>query len=483
MRIAYFDCFAGLSGDMAVGALIDAGVPLDVIRDGLALIGINETELTVATRRIVRSQIAATKFDVLGPNGQPVDRLHGGGAVSAGDRDHMHGHGHGHDHDHGHDHGHHHDHAHHHGHDHGHGHHHDHEHHHGPGHEHGHHHDHAHRTFADIRAMIERSALAERVKQRAVAIFGAIAEGEGRVHDMPPEQVGFHEVGALDSVADIVAVAIGLEHLGIDAVYASELPLGSGGMIRTQHGLMPLPAPATLAILKGRAVRLTDVPMELTTPTGAGIVAALSCGTLGPERIIPERFGFGAGTRELADRPNLVRVIVGELAAEPGAAEPGAADAPGAAWHTDVVTVIEANIDDMNPQLVPYAIERLLAAGAVEAYAAQVLMKKGRPGLVLTAIAPPELAETIAATVFAETTTIGLRMATMERRKLPRVEVEVPTAYGPVRMKRINTASGTRVTPEFEDARRIAAEQGLPIPDVHAALSDAARRYEATGEA
>lgn len=303
--------------------------------------------------------------------------------------------------------------------------------------------------------MIEGSGLADGVKRRALAIFRAIAVGEARVHDMSIDDVHFHEVGALDSIADIVAVAAGLEHLGVERVYASAVPLGGGSFVRTQHGVMPLPAPATIEILKGHPVLLTDLPFELTTPTGAGIIGALSDGLLAAQHFTAERVGFGAGTRELPDRPNLLRVMIGTLDA----------------GHTaDVVTVIEANVDDMNPQVHPYVMERLLAAGALDVYLTPVIMKKGRPGTLLTVIAAEGTAESLIGIIFAETTTIGLRTTEARRAKLVRESIVTETSFGPVQVKRIHGAEGERLAPEFEDARRIALEHGLPLREVLARL-------------
>ncbi|MEP7220482.1 MAG: nickel pincer cofactor biosynthesis protein LarC, partial [Bacteroidota bacterium] len=394
---------------MAVGALLDAGVPLRVVEEGLAKLGLDGTRLQISTRSITRSQIHATKFDVMTPDGAPVDQI-------VPHADHEHGDDHKHDHDHDHKHGH--DHGHKHGHDHGHKHDHDHEHHdhehhdHPHDHDHGHPHDHEHRSYRSIVEMIEQSTLPESVQARAKAIFRAIAIGEGRIHNMTVDDVHFHEVGALDSIADIVAVALCLDHLGIEEVYSSPVPLGTGGMIRTQHGVMPLPAPATLEILKGHPVTLTSIPFELTTPTGAGIIKALSSGTLASERMQVERIGFGAGTRELPDRPNLIRVVIGELVGEE---------------EHDVVTVIESNIDDMNPQVYPYVLERLLESGAFDAYLSPVIMKKGRPGMVLTVIAPAGAVDELTKVIYRETTTIGVRFRETTRRKLPREEIVVPS--------------------------------------------------------
>jgi len=443
MKIAYFDCFSGISGDMAVGALLDAGVPLRVVEEGLAKVGLNDARLSLSTRSITRSQIHATKFDVLQPDGSPIDS----GVAEAAEvlhEEHRHDHAHGHVHHYGSDSA------------------------HAPGrdpsHEHHHHqghrHDHEHSSYRAIVEMIDRSELGEQVKVRARAIFRVIAIAEARIHNVSVDDVHFHEVGALDSIADVIAVAVCLDHLGIEEVYSSTVPLGTGGMIRTQHGVMPLPAPATLEILKGYPVMLTAVPSELTTPTGAGILKALSKGTLATERLQVERIGFGAGTRELADRPNLLRVVVGELLGNE---------------EQDTVTLIESNIDDMNPQVYPYLLERLLESGAFDAYLAPVTMKKGRPGMLLTVIAPSGAIDELTKVIYRETTTIGVRFREMMRRKLPREEIVVPSEFGLVRMKRITTLDGVRIAPEYDEARRIARERAIPLHAVLTRLDEVAR--------
>ncbi len=268
----------------------------------------------------------------------------------------------------------------------------------------------------------------------------------------------------MDSIADIVAVAICLNHFNVDAVMSSPVPMGSGGLIRTQHGMMPLPAPATLEILKGYPVAMTAVPFELTTPTGAGIIAALSRGVLTAQVFRPEHTGFGAGTRELPDRPNLVRVVIGEM---------------DAASETDTVMVVEATIDDMNPQIYPYLVEQLLTCGAVDAWLTPVIMKKGRPGIVVTALAPEAVLDAVAGTIYRETTTIGLRTYRANRRKLRREEAMVETSFGPVRMKKITGPDETRLAPEYEEARRLALEHGLPLRDVLRTLAEEAGKHPA----
>jgi uncharacterized protein (TIGR00299 family) protein len=440
MKIAYFDCFSGISGDMAVGALLDAGVPLGVLEDGLAQLGLDAEGVQLTTYSLMRSQIHATKFDVHLPDAHSHPGEH-----------HEHHHHEEHHHEHVHT-GHEHEHVHGHSHDeHSHGHHH---------HEHGGHEHHEHRSYADIVAMIDGSRLAKGVKLRSKSIFRAIAIAEARIHNMDVETVHFHEVGALDSIVDIVSVAICLEHLGVEEVYTSPIPLGSGGMIRTQHGVMPLPAPATLEILKGYPVRLTEIPFELTTPTGAGIVKALSKGVMAMEQLQVARVGFGAGTRELPDRPNLLRVVIGEMLGDE---------------EHDTVTVIESNIDDMNPQVYPYLLERLLETGALDAYLTPVIMKKGRPGMLLTVLAPQGALDELTKLIYRETTTIGVRYREVVRRKLPREAIIVNSEYGPVRMKSVVRDNGLRIAPEYDEVSRLARERSLPFHVVLRSLEETAR--------
>jgi len=455
MKIAYFDCFSGISGDMAVGALIDAGVPLTVVEEALRAVALDHSQASVSIRVVSRSQISAVKFDVVTPAGgsEAGGDVHTHAETSHADertaswsesgqsvrsvslpcvgtsaevRHHAHVHGHSHTHHTAGDHG---------------------------------------SSYASIVQRIDGSSLSERAKDITRRIFRAIGLAEARVHGTTLEDVHFHEVGGYDSIADIVAVAVCLEHLGVDAVYTSVIPLGSGGLIDTQHGRMPLPAPATLEILKGYPVQLTTVPFELTTPTGAGIVKALSRGVLAGEQLQVERVGFGAGTRELADRPNLLRVVLGEIVADD---------------ERDEVVVIESNIDDMKPQIFPFVIERLMESGALDAYLCPVIMKKGRPGMVLSVIAQRAAVDELTKVIYRETTTIGVRYHEMSRRKLRREEILVPSEWGTVRMKRIVTPDGVRVAPEYDEARRIAREQGVPLHTVLELLDQIA--HAAAGE-
>jgi len=389
MRIAYLDTFSGISGDMTVGALLDLGLPLDAVRAAVRVLALRDVE--VATERVIRSGIGATKFHVR-VGGRHPDIPHPG-------------------------------------------------------------HGHAHRPYAAIRSLLEGSALAERVKQTALTIFRRLAEAEGRVHGVPVDAVEFHEVGALDAIVDVVGAALGVVELGIDAVHVGPIPLGQGRTV-SAHGALPVPPPAVVELLRGRPVRLEDGAVELVTPTGAAIVAALARPEPVPEMRVAA-VGYGAGDRTLADRPNLLRILVGEPAVAVGA---------------DDVLVLEATIDDMSPQLYEHVLERLLVAGARDAFLVPVIMKRSRPATLLRVLAAPADRARLAGILFAETSTIGLRYSTWHRMVLTREERTVETAYGAVRVKLARAPDGTlNVAPEFEDCRRVAIERGVPLKVVHQA--------------
>jgi uncharacterized protein (TIGR00299 family) protein len=403
LRIAYLDAFSGISGDMTVGALLHLGLPLGAVRDAISALGLAGA-VEVSTEAVSRSGIGATKFHV---------RVHGRHPDA-----------------------------------------------------HDHHHDepvgtrHAHRPYVEIRDLIATSPLAGAVREPALAIFARLAEAEGRVHGIPPERVEFHEVGALDAIVDVVGTALGFAHLGVGAVHASVLPLGQG-VVRAAHGPLPVPAPATVELLRGRPVRLADGAAELVTPTGAAIVAALARAGAVPELRI-EAVGYGAGDRTLADRPNLLRIVLGEPAVAAGA---------------DEACLLEATIDDLVPQVYEHVLERLLAAGARDAWLVPVIMKKSRPGTMLQVLAAPADRDRLAGIVFAETSTIGLRWTTARRIVLPREERTVETEWGAVRVKVARAPDGTvNVAPEFEDCRRVARERGVPLKLVHQAALAAALR-------
>jgi uncharacterized protein (TIGR00299 family) protein len=320
---------------------------------------------------------------------------------------------------------------------------------------------HHHRTFGTIREMLAGSALAAPVRERALAAFRVLAEVEGRVHGVPPEEVHFHEVGAVDAIADVVGAAFGVEALGITSITVSPLPLGSG-MVQSQHGPLPIPAPATVELLRGFTVRPGDGAGEMVTPTGAAILRGFGA-TSGPAPALRAgRVGYGAGTRTLADRPNVLRIVLGDTVGE------------AAGTQTDVVCVIECNIDDMSPELYEHAGARLFAAGALDVTLVPVQMKKGRPGVLLQVLAPPVARDAVARVLFSETTTIGLRFHEAERLKLARRVVEVTTPYGPIAVKIAEGPDGARtVAPEYESCRAAAERHRVALRVVYEAARKA----------
>lgn len=435
-RVLYFDCFSGISGDMVLGACLDAGLPFEALEAALGSLTLSG--YAVSARRVLRCGVSATKFDVLDQEGaaEPAETHAAGGG-------HDHGHAHAHDHSHAHTHAHDHDHAHPPDHSHGHA------------HAHDHHHDarHPHRSLGEIFALIDRSALTPAGKARAQALFQRLAAAEAAIHEMPIEKVHLHEVGAIDSIIDVVGTVFALEWIGADRVVCSPLNVG-GGMVRSAHGVFPVPAPATLRLLGDAPIYAGAVQKELVTPTGA-LIATGYATSFGPiPAMAVERIGYGAGTRDNAETPNVLRILVGRDADRVAA---------------DRVVVIECDIDDMNPQLFGVVMDRLLAAGALDVGYVPVQMKKNRPGTRLTVVAPPELRSTLSAIIFGETTTIGLRHHEVERETLEREWVAVQTPLGPVRFK-VARRDGRVVNaaPEFEDCARLAAAHGRTVKDIQA---------------
>jgi len=397
MKTLYFDCFSGISGDMTIGALLDLGLDFEYLKAQLKKLPVEGYELKAG--RVVRSNLSAMKFDV----------------EVEGDT--------------GHHHHHHHD-------------------------DHGHHHpDHHHRKASEILHMIGNSSITPNAKRIATEIFTKLAVSEGKVHNIRPEDVEFHEVGAVDSIVDCVGAAIGFDALGIERFLCSAINIGSG-FIHCQHGVMPVPAPATADLLRNATIYSKHANTELVTPTGAAILAAV-VNHFGPlENFVTERIGYGAGTKEFPDFPNCVRLMLGK---ETGASA------------QDVI-VIEANIDDMTPQNFGYVTEKLLGAGALDVFTIPVQMKKGRPGHLLQVLTPPQVADTISRIIFEETTTIGVRRYTATRTILDREFVEVETEYGKVKVK-VSRLAGDVVnfTPEYEDCARLARERSVALKKVQAA--------------
>lgn len=409
MRCLYIDAFSGISGDMTVGALLALGLPIEHLRQELARLDLGGYRISAARRMV--NGIAATKFDV-----------------------HLEEQGDHHPHDHG-----------------------------GAGHHHhgGEEHHHGHRSFRDIRALVERSGLEARVQDTTLRIFGALAEAEGRVHDRPADEVTFHEVGAVDSIVDIVGAAIGLVHHGIERAHVGPLPSGSG-IVRSQHGPLPVPPPATAELLRGFDLRLGDGSGELVTPTGAAIVAALARPLASPLPMRVHGVGYGAGTRTLADRPNVLRLVLGEI-------EEG--------LERDEMLLVETNIDDANPELFDYVMQRLFEAGARDVFLQPIQMKKNRPGTLLSALCEPADRDRMAEIVFAETTAIGVRFTSVGRLKLPREVVTVKTDYGAVRVKISRPPAGApQVAPEYDDCVALARAARVPLRVVYQAAVAAARR-------
>ena len=312
------------------------------------------------------------------------------------------------------------------------------------------HHDH-HRTLREIESLISSSTLPTTVQERALGMFRLIAEAEAKIHATTLDRVHLHEVGAPDSIVDVVGAAVCLDHFAIERVYSTPVRLGSGGTISTQHGTMPTPAPATLEILKGYPTVFTRYPYELTTPTGAAIIKSLSYGVLDDEAITPEAIGYGAGSKEFPEIPNLLRVVIGAL--------PGATSA-------EELVIVETNIDDMNPQVYPYLIETLLASGAHDAYLVPIIMKKGRPGILLSVMVGRSRLDDVVGIIYRETTTIGLRIITTGRRKLHRDTRRATTSFGTINVKAVERDGREIVAPEFEECKRIARENNLPLLEV-----------------
>lgn len=390
MKVLYFDCFAGAAGDMILGALVDAGVPIEALQQALGSLAVEGCEVTAD--RVVKHGIRATNFRVHAPAAAGP----GGGAVAP-----AHGHFH----------------------------------------------------LSEIRAAIERSALSAAGKARANRLFTRLADAEAAIHGSTPEQVHLHEVGALDSIIDIVGAVFAFEYLAPDRVVVSPMNTG-GGMVRTAHGLFPVPAPATLRLLGDAPVYASGLPFELLTPTGALVLTdyATSFGPLPAMRV--HGIGYGAGDRDLPDAPNVLRVLVGEM------------DEAAPAMR---VAVLACEIDDMNPQIFGALMDRLYARGALEVFYQPVQMKKNRPGTLMTIVCRPDDRRALTDLVFAETTTIGVRHQEMARECLDRELVPVPTPWGEVRIKVARQAGRVlNAQPEFDDVARLAAAHDVPIKDVHA---------------
>lgn len=450
MRIAYLDCFSGISGDMLLGAMVDAGVPLNLFSDTASALNVGAK---LEARKVVRGGLTATQVKVLTGESAASEPAHQSRAEEHAHHEHVHSHPHDHSHESGH--------AHEHGHDH------EHAHGHGQDHEHTHEHEH-HRSLSAILGIIRSASVAEIVKDRAARAFQLLGEAEAGIHSIPIEQVHFHEVGAVDTIVDIVCAAAGAAALGVDRWMSSPLNVGSG-TVRCAHGTLPVPAPATLALLGDAPIYSAGPAMERVTPTGATILRMLDVqyATLPALRV--SAIGYGAGGRETPGEPNVLRLLVGEGSdAAQSAVEP--------------IAVIETVIDDSTPQLLAYVSELLLAAGAWDVYRVPVQMKKGRTGVQLTVLANPDVLPALRDLLFRETTTIGLHWRIENKISLEREFATVETEWGPVRMKVARWPSGeaANASPEYEDCRKLAAQHAVPLKQV---MQEAARLYAGRADA
>ena len=379
MKVAYLDCFAGASGDMILGAFLDAGLALEKLRTALKTLPLEGYALRALKEE--RNHLFGTRFFVdTDRSRQPA------------------------------------------------------------------------RTFADIRNIIQASGLSVGVKERSIRIFESLAVEEGRIHDCAPETVHFHEVGAVDSIVDIIGAVFAVESLGVDSVYASPLPMGFG-FAETRHGRIPLPAPATIALLKGIPVYDAGIKGELVTPTGAALLKGLAC-AFGPmPPMIVESIGCGVGSLKLADRPNLLRILLGRH-------EHGT--------QTDTVVVLEANVDDASPEWLGFLMERLFREGALDVLFCPVQMKKNRPAVLVQVIGKPHHKELLTEILFRESTTLGVRFRYSQRTILERTPVEVDSPWGKMGVKKVRRPDGSfRLLPEYETCRKIAEEKQVPIREVY----------------
>jgi uncharacterized protein (TIGR00299 family) protein len=408
MRIAYVEMIGGAAGDMLLAAFLDAGLDRDAVASALRTVVADGWSLE--PQRVAKRGIAATYAGLIVPG-------------EDGDEDHVHPH------------------------------------------EHDDAHEHGTRTLADVLAIVDRSGLTARQRERASAVYRRLAEAEALVHGTGVETIHFHEIGQVDAILDVAAFCVALDLLEIDELRCSPFPIGHGS-IRMEHGLYPNPPPATAELLRGWPTRAVDVSGELVTTTAAAILTTLARPGGRPD-LVAERIGYGAGRSDFAI-PNVTRITIGTLAE--------LTTANGADGRDDVV-VLEANIDDMSPQHYELAMERLFAAGARDVWLTPVVMKKGRPAITLSALAAPADEDAVARTMLAETTTIGVRVRTERRYVLPRTFTTVATPYGPVRVKRAGTNGTARSRAEYDDLLRIARERSLPLPEV-ARVVDAAIAHE-----
>ena len=387
MKIAYFDCFSGISGDMILGALIDAGLDIQDIESELAKLKISGYKLK--TQRVVKKGISGTKF-IVEIIEQNIER-----------------------------------------------------------------------KLKDIVEIVDQSDLSEDIKDLSKKIFKELATVEAKIHNKNIEEIHFHEIGGLDSIIDIIGSVIGIKKLGIEAIYSSKIHIGTG-FIKCQHGLIPVPAPATLELLKGVSIFSMGIDAELTTPTGAAILKTLSRSFGGMPEMKVKKIGYGAGSREL-EIPNLLRVYMGETSERE--------------YEKDEVILIETNIDNMNPEFFGYISEMLLTQGVLDIFMTPIFMKKNRPATMLSVLTTSDKLDKILSTIFTETTTLGVRIHRLERRKLTREIIKVKTRFGEIKVKVGKVGEMIKnIAPEYEGCKKIAVKQKIPLRDVYEEAKDSARK-------
>jgi len=380
MKTAYLDCFSGISGDMFLGALLDAGLAFESLNEAITSLGIHGFKLE--SHRELRNGISGTKFNV------HLEK-----------------------------------------------------------------HEHAHRGLSQIQQIIEKSGLNENVKQKSIEIFRSLAEVEGRIHGISMEEVHFHEVGAVDSIVDIIGTVFALDSMGIERLDASPIPLGTG-LLESSHGRIPIPAPATLALLKGIPVYDSGLNKEMVTPTGAALLKSLtdSFGSMPPMTI--DGIGYGVGTRNLSDRPNLLRIMIGRESLD---------------QDTDTIVILETNLDDCPPEWMGLLMEDLFEAGALDVVFSPIQMKKNRPGTQVQIIGQPQDKDILAETLFKGSTSIGIRFRYSQRKTLKRESINFDSPWGKLKVKKIRQPNGRWIImPEYEECRRLAKEHRLPLKEIYA---------------
>ncbi len=390
MKIAYLDCFSGISGDMMVGALLDAGFSIQDLRRELSRLDLSGYQ--ISAKKEARNNIFGTKFSVsYDPEKQGS------------------------------------------------------------------------RYIGDIKDILINSKLSQPVISKCISVFEKIARAEGEIHNISPERVHFHEIGAIDSILDIVATVAGIHKLGIEKLYSSMIPLGRG-IVESAHGLIPVPAPATVKLLEGIPVDYSGQEAEMVTPTGAALVSSL-CSFFGPmPPMIIERSGYGVGTRHLSGRPNLLRIIIGDESE---------------AYLSDTVVCLEANLDDLSPEVMGYLMDILFSEGALDVCFAHIQMKKNRPGVQIQVICRPEHREKLINIIFRESTTLGIRHTFAERALLKREKIEVQSPWGKMYVKKTLQQDGSTLTsPEYEECRRIARKKRIPLRDVYSWVASLQERLE-----